>query len=88
MVEGHAQNTGLCSHLFVRVMDVYSRLRLVTPYALVEGLQKGSLQQSQGPPHLTPTLFQNLMTTSLITEAQCTQLFHLAGQDEDTNVRQ
>lgn len=68
-----------CSHLFVRVMDVYRRLGLVTPNALVEGLQKGSLQEGQGPSHLTTTLPQNLMTARLITEAQRTQLLHLRG---------
>ena len=70
--------TGARTHLFVRVMDVYRRLRLVTPNVLVEGLQKGSLQQGQGPSHLTSTLPQNLMTASLITEAQRAQLLYLS----------
>lgn len=81
----HGERTGvwICFHLFVRMMDVYGRLRLVTPNTLVEGLQKGSLQQGQGSSHLTPTLLQYLVTMSLITEAQCTQLLYLAGQDEE-----
>lgn len=67
------------SHLFVRVMDVYRRLLFLIPNALVERFQTGSLQQGQGPSHLTTTLPQNLMTASLITETQHTQLLYLRG---------
>lgn len=67
------------SHLFVRVMDVNRRLWLITPNVLMKALQKGALQEGQGPSHLTTTLSQNLMTASLITEAQRTQLLYLRG---------